>query len=350
MDQLFATRLKQARLLSKLSLRELSDRIENHVSYGAIKKYEDGKMLPEQSVIIRLAEALGVKPDYFFKSSTIELTNIEFRKRSKLGAKEISSITEIVRDRLERYFEVEELLRINRTFTNPLQSVVINDIEEVEEHVLSLLHSWNLGYNPIPNVIEMLEDKGVKIVEIDAPDSFDGLSTFVDGVPVIVLNKGFDTVRKRFTAFHELAHLIFCFSENMEHGYLEKCCHRFASAMLIPKPIMRRMLGDSRAHLAIVELTAIKAQYGISVQALIRRAFDLHIIREHLYKGLFIWLTKTKNRKEEKLGLYKGIEQSYRFRQLVYRLAAEDLVTLNKAADLGGIKVAELRDELDEII
>ncbi|MDB5243645.1 MAG: hypothetical protein JWP57_4270 [Spirosoma sp.] len=350
MDQLFATRLKQARLLSKLSLRELSDQIDNFVSYGAIKKYEDGKMLPEQSVIIRLAEALGVKPDYFFRSSSIELTNIEFRKKSKLGAKEISSITEIVRDRLERYFEVEELLRINRTFTNPLQLALIKDIDEVEEHVLSLLITWELGQNPIPNVIEMLEDKGVKIVEIDAPDSFDGLSTFVDGVPVIVLNQDLDPVRKRFTALHELAHLIFSFSEDIEHGYLEKCCHRFASAMLVPKPVMRRLLGESRAHLAIAELTAIKVQYGISVQALIKRAYDLQIIRDHLYKGLFIWLTKTKNRKEEKLGIYKGIEKSYRFRQLIYRLAAEELVTLKKAANLGGIKEAELRDELDVII
>jgi hypothetical protein len=35
-----------------------------------------------------------------------------------------------------------------------------------------LRKKWKLGYDPIPDVVEMLEDKGYKVIEIDAPRWF----------------------------------------------------------------------------------------------------------------------------------------------------------------------------------
>ncbi|CCH57630.1 helix-turn-helix domain protein (plasmid) [Fibrisoma limi BUZ 3] len=345
MKEVFAARLKQARLLAKLSLRELAERMNNAVSYVAIKKYEDAKSLPDESVIVALANALSVKPDYFFKASAVELTNVEFRRKAKLGVKEINSIKEIVKDHLERYFEVEEILQIERSFQNPLAKNAITKPEEVEDRVLALLKSWHLGYNPIPNVIETLEEKGIKVIEIEAPNEFDGLSTYVNGVPVIVLNKNYGSERKRFTALHELAHLLLLFPENTEHRIVEKCCHRFASAMLIPRPVMYELLGKVRVHITLAELIMIKEQYGISVQAIMHRANDLNIVNDYIYKGFCIRMAK--NKKEEGLGKYLGVEKSYRFRQLVYRIAVEELVSLTKAANLGDLKAAELRDIID---
>ena len=67
---------------------------------------------------------------------------------------------------------------------------------------------WNIGSDGIINVIDLLEEHGIKVIEIDAPESFDGLSSMVNDLyPVIVLNKAFSSERKRFTALHELGHL-----------------------------------------------------------------------------------------------------------------------------------------------
>ena len=42
----FSARLKQARLMCGLSLRELADKIGGAVSYAALSKYEHGVMQP----------------------------------------------------------------------------------------------------------------------------------------------------------------------------------------------------------------------------------------------------------------------------------------------------------------
>ena len=92
-----------------------------------------------------------------------------------------------------------------------------------------LREEWNLGYDPIPDVVAMLEDKGYKVIEADGPKSFDGLSAEVNGSKVIVLNSSAfegNNCRKRFTALHELAHHSLRFPEGMEPRDEEKLCHR----------------------------------------------------------------------------------------------------------------------------
>ena len=46
MTQLFAERLKSARMMNGFSLQDLSDKLENRVSRQAIHKYENGEVFP----------------------------------------------------------------------------------------------------------------------------------------------------------------------------------------------------------------------------------------------------------------------------------------------------------------
>ncbi len=72
----------------------------------------------------------------------------------------------------------------------------------------------------------MLEDKGYKVIELDAPDGFDGMKADVDGKKIIVLKKsmkqGEDVVRKRLTALHELAHHSLQFSKKFPEKEIEE--------------------------------------------------------------------------------------------------------------------------------
>lgn len=66
------------------------------------------------------------------------------------------------------------------------------------------------------NVVELLEDKNIKVVKLDVNDDFDGLQTFVNGsIPVIAYNvlKINKPDRIRFTLLHELAHLLLTFGD-----------------------------------------------------------------------------------------------------------------------------------------
>ena len=62
-----ASRLKSARLMNGLSLQGLADRIENRITKQALSKYEQGQVVPDSEMIGILAEALHVRPDYFFE-------------------------------------------------------------------------------------------------------------------------------------------------------------------------------------------------------------------------------------------------------------------------------------------
>jgi Zn-dependent peptidase ImmA (M78 family)/transcriptional regulator with XRE-family HTH domain len=334
-------RLRSARLLAGLSLRQLEEKLLNKVSYNAINKYERGEMQPEVSTILQFAEVLSMPVSYFFESSTIHLGNIEFRKRNSLTKKEIEQIKIRTRDKIERYLQAERLLGINEVFNNPVTEMVVKDVSMAEQMAVIVRTEWGLGTNPISNVIEMMEENEVKVIEVAASEKFDGLSTFVDCViPVAVINEYFPTERKRFTALHELGHLMMNL-ELEDEKEAEYACHRFAGAFLFPETEVRKTLGDKRKNISIGELVAIKEEYGISAQAIMRRALDLNIITDSSYKIFCVKIAG--NRKEEGLGMFKGEEKSHRLSQLVFRLYAEGAIDEPKAAVLTGLPASKFR-------
>jgi Zn-dependent peptidase ImmA (M78 family) len=334
-------RLKTARLLAGLSLRQLEESLSNKVSYNSINKYEKGLMQPETGTILRLSEVLKVTPAYFFETNSIELGEINFRKQSSLTQSDVELIKEKTKDKIQRYIEAERLLSISKTFHNPIAKKQVKDSARAEEMAELVRSEWGLGTNPIPNVIEMLEENEVKVIEIEASEKFDGLSTYVDdGIPVAVVNDSFTIERKRFTALHELGHLMMNIKIEVEREK-ENACHRFAGALLFPEAEVRKTLGNNRSNIAMGELVAIKEEYGISAQAAMRRVFDLNIISPLSYKQFCIRIAS--NKKEEGLGMYKGEERSHRLLQMVFRLFAEGVIDEAKAASLAGISSASFR-------
>ena len=107
-----------------LSMDSLCEKANNALSKQSISKYEAGKMMPDSKSLIILANALGVNIDYFFRPLAVSIENVEFRKKSKLGAKQIDSIKEVVKDKLERYFEIESIINITAILEKLLQLLV----------------------------------------------------------------------------------------------------------------------------------------------------------------------------------------------------------------------------------
>jgi len=344
MKKLFGKRLKSARIKASLSQDKLVQKMGGVVSKNAISKYEKGIMMADSKVLLALSKALDVKPDYFFRPFYIEIEKIEFRKKNRLPVKKVNAIKQIVTDFLERYVEIEQFMDIDTVFSNPVVGSVISDENDIEELVLQLRNEWKLGLNALPNVIDILEDKEIKIIEIDASKDFDGFSGWANNkIPVIVINKNYSSERKRLTALHELGHLILNFNSKISDKEKEKFCFRFAGAMLIPEPTFKAEIGEIRSHFSIPELIAIKETYGISLQAIVARAKDLRVINDSKFINFRKWISR--NRTEDGLGIFQGIEQAFRFKQLIYRAAAEEIISLSKAANLSNQKLAEFRKE-----
>lgn len=343
MENLFAQRLISARKMAGISLQELSDRAGNIVTKQALSKYEKSLMKPDSQVMLTLAKALGVKVDYFFRRRAVELKGIEFRKKASLTTKKKEAVEQLTADFLERYIELESILNVRSEFTNPIEGIICSNVQDIEEAAGKLLYAWDLGRNPIPNVLEMLEDRGLKVLELLADDDFNGLSTWVDNYAVIVVNTNLDIVRKRFTALHELAHLLLQFDEELLEKEKEKLCHCFAGAILLPKESLIEEIGEHRKRFALQELIDLKEYFGISIQAIIARARNLDIIDAATYKSFCINWNRMRYKRNEP-GEYKGKEHATRFQQLLFYAAAEGIITLNKAASLANQSLADFEE------
>jgi Zn-dependent peptidase ImmA (M78 family)/DNA-binding XRE family transcriptional regulator len=340
----FGERLKSARKMAGLSLQELSDRMDKPVSRQALSKYEQGKMQPDSSALLSLSSVLGVRPDYFFREPA-HLSAIKFRKHARLPEKERERIEAKSLDMLERYRELESCLGMDSSFVHPFPGAVLASFDDAGNFADKLREAWNLGIDPIPDVVEMLENYHVRVIMIDTPDGFDGLSAWSGDIPVIVFNKNRDIVRRRFTVLHEMAHLLFrCEAATPREN--EKLAHAFAGAFLCPKESFLRSFGEKRTHFTERELLDMKEYFGISVQAIMVRAKGLDVISEFTYNNF--WIAWSKYRIHEP-GEYRSKEEPARFRQLLDRAASEEIITMSKAAELAGKSYNELVEEMSFI-
>jgi Zn-dependent peptidase ImmA (M78 family) len=305
-------------------------------------------MKPEDStLLLRLSQALKVPVDYFFRDSTFSLQGVDFRKKAGFGAKELSSIIEQTRDELERYFELEALLAIDPRFVNPVRDVKITSVENVEAAAEKLRKAWGIGVmSPITRVFDLLEENGVRILELDVTGSLDGLSGVIHGVPVVLLKRGVPVDRRRFTALHELGHLILEFGSHVEPRKIEKHCHSFAGAMLLPaKALRKEMGGDRRSMVSLPELVHLKEHYGISIQAAMARIHSLGMISDSAYRQFNIFVNVHKLREKEP-GEYCIEEKPARFVKLLHRALAEGAISLSKAAVLARRPIDKLQQEM----
>jgi Zn-dependent peptidase ImmA (M78 family)/transcriptional regulator with XRE-family HTH domain len=344
----FAERLKLARSRAGLSQDQLVNALEKRVSKNAISKYEKGLMMPDSEVLIALSKALGVKTDFFFRKNPVDIPEVKFRKTTKLKTSDIKQIKALSTEHLERYLEIENLLMLQKNFQNPLADHPCRSVNDARQLAVELRNAWSLGLNPIPNVVEMLEHREVKIQEFQASESFDGLSTWVGEIPLIVLNASYDVLRKRFTALHELGHLVLNINRDKTKPKEEESyCNAFANEMLLPSQKLIEKVGEHRQNISLNELIDLKEYYGISLAAIMYKVQEMGILPETRARAF--WQHRRQNRdlmleSDPLYGEYKGSEASDRFMQLIYRAAAEEIISLSKAASLANIKLAEFRE------
>lgn len=342
-------RLKQARDALGLSLRGLEAAIQNQVSAQAIGKYERDEMMPSSTILLALAKALNVTPEYLLSTREIELEGVDFRKEPHAGAKEERAVQAVVLDKVERYLELEELFpSADQKWSSPLRDeFTINCLEDIEKAAETLRDIWNLGSDPIPLMAELLEEKGIKVIALDLPEEVSGSKAFVkikrqDNVPVVVVNQKHNGERQRFTLAHELAHLVLRFND-MSGLDEEKAANRFAGAFLMAKEMMFRLLGTNRTSISLGELAELKKIFKVSIAALVVRCGQLGVLTKAAYGRLFAqikamgWNTSSTSEPNK-----FPPEVPQRMERLCLRAVAEGAISESKAAELLQISVRKL--------
>jgi len=337
-------RLKQARKGAGLSTRTLGELAG--VSAMAISKYETGKSVPSSPVLLNLSKALNVKVEYFFRPMQITLEQVEYRKHSHVLKRVLGQIEADVKEQVERFIELEGYLPNGPIKPFKLPTGLpehIGDFDEIEQLTKKLREKWSLGMNPVPDLTDTLEERGLKVFLTSAlhDNAFDGLAARVDDMPVVVLGKGWPGDRQRFTLAHELGHLVLKGRLSAELDE-EKAANRFAGAFLAPDSEVRKELGEHRTRLEPNELAVLKKTYGLSMQGWMHRANDLGILSHGHYQEMVRFFSARGWRKTEPGEQYPG-EEPKLFEQLVFRALAEDLISESKAAELMNCSLSKFR-------
>ncbi len=340
----FGNRLYIARNMKGLSLRELAKCVK--VSQTAINKYEKDKMLPNSQVLLDICECLSVTPDFLFQPENFRLEKVEYRKKSNLKSCDKSKAQGAILDSIGKYLEIEDILgKLNNVELNKQN---ITSYEEVEYIASDLRKSWQLGTDVISSVTNVIEEQGIKVMELDLPEGFDGVACCAKNdkqeYPVIIVSNKLGLERKRFTLLHELAHLLIDVSKNSGID-LEKACHKFASAFLVPKDKLMELVGKRERYFYPDEIIALKRYFIISASAMISRLHDCELINEKRYKSLSIYCRDWRKVEPHPVEM---IDEPQRFKILVLTALSQGLITLSKSASLLGKDICSMEQELNE--
>lgn len=331
-------RIKVARKGAGMSQRDLGAAIG--VSPMAISKYERGEVTPNSGTLIRLSKALDINIDFFFRQNGVTLSRPHYRCRKSLRKKEENSIHAKVTDWLERYLEVEMISGTTASLDLPSREESrVSTLEDVEAVARKIRDEWSLGQDPIENVMDVLEQHGIKVGVLKAPDSFDALTFYHDDrTPVIAINSAMTGDRQRYNCAHELGHLVLHVEPPLDE---EDAAHRFAGAFLVPRDMVWKELGRNRHGIDLRELYTLKHKYGMSMKAWIHRARDLGVITERTERGLYIRLNRVMNGKEEPGRQIKPETPTHMY-LLILRALNEKKITRSRARELFGGDIPEI--------
>ena len=335
--RIFAVNLKLARTMRGLSMKALSVRMSPSVTPAALSYYESGRRFPGSGHLLAIAKVLEVSPDYLMNPvvEPLDEATLSFRRLASTPKRDRDAIAAKAQDALRRVRESMILSTGVIPPVSPVESVAIADGQSADRAALALRKAWDLGVDPIMDVVDLLERNGLVVLSMDMPRGVSGFCGDWGGVRFVACNASDSPFRRRSTLLHEVAHLLFgCESERL--------AQRFAGAFLLPRESFTEVWGKiRRRYPSDGELLIMKNMFGASMASIVMRAAQLGFLSESQKKGYFI--AHPRNWQEPGDGSAEFRETPSRFRSLVFRLLQEERITLAKGAALLGESVGRVR-------
>ncbi|MFA4980111.1 MAG: XRE family transcriptional regulator [Sphingobacterium sp.] len=337
-------RLIQLRLAQNLTLDALAEKMGGIVTKQALSKYEQNQAQPSPIVLTKLSAALGVKANYLLSPSPICVEFIAYRKATSLSEREKARVKSVVTQCLEDRVRVQTLIGQSKPDFLPWNQLSISSLEDTEKHANEIRMLWELGASPISNVVGTFEEHQLCILSIEADEKFDGISALGRDTSgnilagALVTRHGVSGERQRLNLTHELGHSVLKIPSNIDE---EQAAFRFASAFLVPAERLIKEVGAKRSYVHISELLILKEQFGISLQALLRRMRDLGIINDTYYRRWCVYISKQGWKKQEPDELERETPQW--LKRNLSRLVGEGAINQEEAERMLGASIGVQR-------
>lgn len=339
--RIIAGNIARIRRRLDMSQEELADKLG--ISRQAVSKFETAKARPDVATILRFKD-LKIDPNELFADAVEKETLIDDLRIEKATYREKHRFaddvdTEIKKSALEKLcalMKLERLLGLDRKFKNPIEALTIKTRKDAEKAAVEVRRKWQLYDNPIANAIGLLEKKGIRVIEINAPNEFSGMSAWFEGKPIIVLNYDVtEASRKRFTAFHELGHLILKIEDGVNEIKIERICDAFSSMLLLPQELLVFELGGNSSSLLSEDaIVRLKERYGISFRAIVVSAYNYGIIKGRLFAELLAT--------DGPKGNYQVEEHALAFERMIKHAVSEGKLDARSADGLRDIQFKDL--------
>lgn len=254
------------------------------IDQALISKYENGRPIPDEH-LTAIAQVLQL-PDVFFRRQVVlhapnGASMMMFRRRQTASGKmqdQIAAEMTRLSDNVRVLFDSVDVQAIA---VLPLYEMKTESLEEVESIAERVRLELRVPPGPVQSMTRVLESVGVIIVRRPMPPKIDALVDSVPGSPsILLLSDSLLGGRQRFTLAHELGHLVMHSALNYGYDTIEEQANRFAPAFLMPAQDIKPKL----RNLTMERLVALSAEWRVSVQALVHRAFDLEVISERQYR------------------------------------------------------------------
>jgi Zn-dependent peptidase ImmA (M78 family)/DNA-binding XRE family transcriptional regulator len=303
------TRLQQARELLGWTQTALAQQVGVHQS--AIAQLETGRMQPSPEVFDAISRATGFPPAFFTRPSgpAFPLGSLRFRARAVMTA----------RQRRQAWWYAHTLYELMASMAAqaelPVSRLPRLDSDPGAAAAITR-QALDLPLDqPVGPLIRTLERGGVWVVAIPVPlPQRDACSAWAGGdstTPVIVVAATPAGDRQRFSVAHELGHLVLHEIPQGSPPTVEQQADAFAAAFLLPEVAMREALVPP---ITLTTLADLKARWGVSLQALVRRALTLEIITQSHARALYAQLGVRGWRTQEPIAV--PVERPRALRQL----------------------------------
>jgi Zn-dependent peptidase ImmA (M78 family) len=282
-----------ARDAAKLKQSEVAEKLE--MARTTLVAIEQGQRRARVDEIRRLAKLYGTSINALLRTEAV-LTDLapQFRRQYGPQSDAAEHAAKLLAELAQAEVELENLLGIKRSRNYPPERPLLpGDVRVQAEHDALELRQWlGLGFNPVTDIITLLElQLGVRVYIRRLDARVAGLFAYDEALGAcMLLNASHPRERRTQTAAHETAHFVSTRHRAEileEHESInsreERYANAFARAFLTPAPAVKQKFKEITAgaeKLTRRHVVVLAHFFGVSREAMVRRLEELGLTRE----------------------------------------------------------------------
>lgn len=337
-------RLTQARRLGGLTKKALADAVG--VTPVAVGQWEAGASPPRPDHLLSVCGELDLPLSFMLAGrphARLEVSGAHFRSLRSTPGRDRERATAFTEQLWELTHAIERHVELPPVDLPGFSAGELIDGDMPKDPVRAaqeLRRYWGMSAGRIPRVVRLLEQHGIVVAlnrfAGEQTAKVDAFSTSRLPRPLVVLtpDRADDVYRHRFTACHELGHLVLHGDVEPGDRQQEREADQFAAEFLTPRDEIVPLLPG---RMDMNALTKLSSEWGVSVSSLIYRCREVGIISEPTYRRAFQRLNQLTN---------MGLFQPHPVRDYPGEVPRLLIGAYELGERAGAVSVTELADEL----